>query len=72
MTGSTRYFDKIDDNKTFNEPQSILFNKICKLFIYKDLTDFTSGYTCIRKTFLITINKKRILWRIFFRFNFLL
>ena len=49
VTGSTRYFDKKDDNKTFNEPQSIFFNKICKLFIYKDLTDFTSGYTCIRK-----------------------
>ncbi len=49
VNGSTRYFDKKDDNKTFNEPQSIFFNKICKFFIYKDLTDFTSGYTCIRK-----------------------
>tara|TARA_A100001011_G_C14274301_1_gene828424 strand:- start:594 stop:1328 length:735 start_codon:yes stop_codon:yes gene_type:complete len=48
VQGSSRYFDKIDD-KTFNEPQSIFFNKICRLFLFKDLTDFTSGYTCIKK-----------------------
>ena len=50
VKGSVRYFDKFSDNKTFNEPQSILFNKFCKFFIFRDLTDFTSGYTCIRKS----------------------
>ena len=48
VEGSTRYFDKID-NKSFNEPQSIFFNKICKALLFKDLTDFTSGFTCIKK-----------------------
>ena len=48
VKGSTRYFDKID-NQSFNEPQSIFFNKICKIFLFKDLTDFTSGFTCIKK-----------------------
>ncbi len=58
VKGSVRYFDKFSDNKTFNEPQSILFNKFCKFFIFNDLTDFTSGYTCIRKSIISNYSLK--------------
>jgi dolichol-phosphate mannosyltransferase len=46
---SERYFDKDINTKEFNENQSILFNKICKFFFYKDLTDYTSGFILIKK-----------------------
>jgi|TARA_B100001964_G_C14234284_1_gene601637 dolichol-phosphate mannosyltransferase len=46
---SVRYFDKDRSKKEINENQSIFFNKICKLILYKDLTDYTSGFICIKK-----------------------
>jgi dolichol-phosphate mannosyltransferase len=46
---SQRYFDKDVNTKEFNENQSILFNKICNFFFYKDLTDYTSGFILIKK-----------------------
>ena len=36
-------------NKDINENQSYFFNQICKMFLYKDITDYTSGYICIKK-----------------------
>ena len=50
---STRYFHKDDRTKEPNENQSIYFNKICNLLFYKNLTDYTSGYICIKKKELI-------------------
>ena len=26
-----------------------MFNKICRIFLYKDLSDYTSGFICIKK-----------------------
>jgi len=52
LNGSTRYFDRDMSKKEFNENQSIFFNQICKLILYKDLTDYTSGYICIKKKIL--------------------
>ena len=26
-----------------------MFNKICRLFLYKDISDYTSGFICIKK-----------------------
>mgnify|MGYP001404918405 CR=1 FL=1 len=46
---SDRYFNNQVLKKEINENQSYLFNKICKYFLYKDLTDFTSGFICIKK-----------------------
>ena len=46
---STRYFDKDKELKEPNENQSIYFNKICNVLFYKNLTDYTSGYICIKK-----------------------
>ena len=49
LKNSKRYFDNNIDIKEFNENQSIIFNKICNKFFYKDLTDYTSGFICIKK-----------------------
>jgi len=49
LKNSKRYFDKKPNIKEFNENQSILFNNMCRSFFYKDLTDYTSGFICIKK-----------------------
>ena len=46
---SERYFEDESLNKHINENQSYFFNQICKMFLYKDITDYTSGYICIKK-----------------------
>ncbi len=46
---SKRYFEDDVSVKEFNEDQSILFNKISNSFIFKEITDYTSGYICIKK-----------------------
>ena len=46
---SKRYFKDDLSVKEFNEDQSILFNKLSNLFIFKEITDYTSGYICIKK-----------------------
>ena len=54
---SVRYFDNKKFPKENNEDQSVLFNKLCNLIFYKDITDYTSGYICIKKNI---INKKSL------------
>ena len=54
---SVRYFDNKKFPKENNENQSVLFNKLCNLIFYKDITDYTSGYICIKKNI---INKKSL------------
>ena len=49
LKDSVRYFDKDSSKKEVNENQSIFFNKLCKFFLYKDITDYTSGYICVKK-----------------------
>ena len=49
LKGSERYFKDENLNKDINENQSYIFNQICKLLLYKDITDYTSGYICIKK-----------------------
>ena len=49
LEGSKRYFKDENLNKDINENQSYIFNQICKLLLYKDITDYTSGYICIKK-----------------------
>ena len=46
---SKRYFEDDRFKKEINENQSVMFNKICRLFLYKDITDYTSGFICIKK-----------------------
>ncbi len=49
LKNSIRYFDDKKISKENNENQSILFNKLCNLIFYNDITDYTSGYICIKK-----------------------
>ncbi len=46
---SKRYFNQGNSKKDINENQSYFFNKLCRLFLYKDITDYTSGFVCIKK-----------------------
>ena len=50
---SERYFNSDKLKKEINENQSYLFNKLCKLLLFKDLTDYTSGFICVRKKILL-------------------
>jgi len=50
LKNSIRYFDDKKVSKENNENQSILFNKLCNLIFYNDITDYTSGYICIKKS----------------------
>ena len=52
LRNSERYFQDDNLDKNINENQSYFFNKLCKIFLYKDLTDYTSGYICIKKKYL--------------------
>ena len=49
LNESKRYFEDDKFKKEINENQSVMFNKICRLFLYKDISDYTSGFICIKK-----------------------
>ena len=49
---SDRYFNDANLDKEINENQSYLFNKLCKILLFKDINDYTSGYVCIKKKIL--------------------
>lgn len=38
--------------KSINDNQSIFFNKICKYFFFDNISDYTSGYICLKKNVL--------------------
>ena len=48
---SGRYFNNNELQKEINENQSYFFNKLCRVLLFKDITDYTSGYICIKKKF---------------------
>ncbi len=49
LNNSERYFNNPELNKDINENQSYFYNKLCKLLLYKDITDYTSGFISIKK-----------------------
>ena len=51
LKDSNRYFNDANFDKDTNENQSYLFNKLCKLLLFDEITDYTSGYICIKKAF---------------------
>lgn len=51
LKDSERYFNKKHLKKKINENQSYLYNKICKLLFFNDITDYTSGFICVKKIF---------------------
>ena len=48
---SRRYFNNPSLEKEINENQSYIFNKLCSKILFKDITDYTSGYICVKKRF---------------------
>jgi dolichol-phosphate mannosyltransferase len=49
LTDSERYFNEENSDKEINENQSHFFNKLCNFFLFKEITDYTSGFICIKK-----------------------
>ena len=49
---SKRYFTNKKFKKEVNENQSIFFNNLCKFLLFSDITDYTSGFICIKKKIL--------------------
>jgi len=52
---STRYYDIQNKNKAGIDFLSNFLNKICKIFLFGDFTDYTSGYICIKKKIIKSI-----------------
>ena len=48
---SRRYFNNTSLEKEINENQSYIFNKLCRKILFEDITDYTSGYICVKKKF---------------------
>lgn len=46
---SKRYYTSSNYKKTFIDDLSFYLNKICQIFLFKDFTDYTSGFICINK-----------------------
>ena len=46
---SKRYYASSNYKKTFIDDLSFYLNKICQIFLFKDFTDYTSGFICINK-----------------------
>ena len=51
LDASDRYFNSNVPKKEINENQSYFFNKLCRILLFRDITDYTSGYICIKKKF---------------------
>ena len=51
LEASDRYFNNDVLKKEINENQSYFFNKLCRILLFRDITDYTSGYICIKKKF---------------------
>ena len=49
LKNSIRYFEDKKYNKEISEKNSIFFNKLCNFFLYKEITDYTSGFICIKR-----------------------
>ena len=55
---STRYYNAQNKKKAGIDFLSNFLNKICKLFLFSDFTDYTSGFICIRKKIIKNIKLK--------------
>jgi dolichol-phosphate mannosyltransferase len=55
---STRYYNNQNKKKAGIDFLSNFLNKICKIFLFSDFTDYTSGYICIKKKIIKSIKLK--------------
>ena len=49
LKNSIRYFEIDESKKELNENQSFFYNKLCNIFLYRDITDYTSGFVCVKR-----------------------
>ena len=49
LNESKKYYESSNYKKTFVDDLSFYLNKICQIFLFKDFTDYTSGFICINK-----------------------
>ena len=49
LKNSVRYFEDDKSKKEFNENQSFFFNRLCNFFLYRNITDYTSGFVCVKR-----------------------
>ncbi len=49
LKDSERYFNSNNLKKEINENQSYFYNKLCRFLLFKDFTDYTSGFVCVKK-----------------------
>lgn len=52
LSNSKRFYNNIDKQKNTNTKFSNFLNKLGNLFLYKDITDYTSGFICVNKKLL--------------------
>ena len=52
LKNSKRFYDNKKNIKNVNTNFSNHLNKLGKIFLYKDITDYTSGFICVNKRFL--------------------
>ena len=52
LSDSERYFESKKTQPKLIDNLSIYLNKICKYFLYKNFTDYSSGFICIKKRLL--------------------
>ena len=50
LQGSKRYYEDTDLKPVTIDLLSIVLNKACKFLLFKDLTDYTSGFICVRNS----------------------
>jgi len=55
LKDSKRYYDNENLKPVVIDLLSIYLNKICKFFLFKDFTDYTSGYICIKASIIKNI-----------------
>ena len=49
LKNSIRYFEIDKSKKELNDNQSFFYNKLCNIFLYRDITDYTSGFVCVKR-----------------------
>ena len=52
LNKSRRFYNNITKQQNANTKFSNFLNKLGNIFLYKDITDYTSGFICINKNLL--------------------
>ena len=58
LRGSKRYYDEVNLKPAGIDFLSQFLNKICQILLFKNFTDYTSGFICIKKEIIKNIKLK--------------